>query len=71
MERSQDVILAGHSYAGTVVTGVADRIPDRIHQLVYVDSAPLADGMAATDLYPPDALAAMRQTVDQAGEGWR
>ena len=23
-----------------------------------------------TDLYPPDALAALRQTVDQAGEGW-
>jgi pimeloyl-ACP methyl ester carboxylesterase len=66
-----DVILAGHSYAGTVITGVADRIPDRIQQLVYVDSAPLADGMAMTDLYPPDALAAMRQSVDQAGDGWR
>ena len=25
-----DVILAGHSYAGTVITGVADRIPDRL-----------------------------------------
>ena len=65
-----DVILAGHSYAGIVVTGVADRIADRIQQLVYVDSAPLADGMAMTDLYPPDALAALRQTVDESGEGW-
>jgi len=65
-----DVILAGHSYAGTVVTGVADRIPDRVDQLVYVDSAPLADGMAMTDLYPPDALATLRQTVDESGEGW-
>src|SRR5918994_1872360 len=65
-----DIILAGHSYAGTVVTGVADRIPDRISQLVYVDSAPLADGMAMTDLYPPDALAALRQTVDEFGKGW-
>ena len=25
-----DVILAGHSYAGIVITGVADRIPDRL-----------------------------------------
>ena len=66
-----DVILAGHSYAGTVVTGVADRIPDRIEQIVYVDSAPLGDGMAMTDLYPPDALAALRQAVDESGEGWR
>ena len=65
-----DVVLAGHSYAGIVVTGVADRIPDRLSQLVYVDSAPLADGMAMTDLYPPDALAALRQTVDESGEGW-
>ena len=66
-----DVILAGHSYAGTVITGVADRLPDRIEQLVYVDSAPLADGMAMTDLYTPDALAALRQSVDEAGGGWR
>jgi pimeloyl-ACP methyl ester carboxylesterase len=65
-----DVILAGHSYAGTVVTGVADRIPERIAQLVYVDSAPLADGMAMTDLYPPEGLAALRQTVAQTGDGW-
>jgi pimeloyl-ACP methyl ester carboxylesterase len=65
-----DVILAGHSYAGTVITGVADRIPDRVDQLVYVDSAPLANGMAMTDLYPPEALAALRQTVDESGKGW-
>jgi len=66
-----DVILAAHSYAGTVVTGVADRIPDRVDQLVYVDSAPLTDGMTMTDLYPPDALTAMQQAVDQTGGGWR
>jgi pimeloyl-ACP methyl ester carboxylesterase len=66
-----DVILAGHSYAGVVITGVADRIPDRISQLVYVDSAPLGDGMPMVDLFPPEALAALRQTIDQSGEGWR
>jgi hypothetical protein len=41
-----------------------------LSQLVYVDSAPFANGMAMTDLYPPDALAALRQTVDESGEGW-
>ena len=65
-----EVILAGHSYAGIVIPGVADRIPDRIQQLVYVDSAPLADGMAMVDLYPPEALAALRQTVAESGNGW-
>ncbi len=66
-----DVILAGHSYAGTVITGVADRVPERIAYLVYVDSAPLADGMAMTDLYPPEALSGIQRTVDEAGDGWR
>ncbi len=28
----------GHSYGGMVITGVADRVPDRIRRLVYVDA---------------------------------
>jgi pimeloyl-ACP methyl ester carboxylesterase len=66
-----DVILVGHSYAGIVVTGVADRIPERIATVVYLDSAPLADGQAMTDLYPPEALAAVEQEVTEQGDGWR
>jgi pimeloyl-ACP methyl ester carboxylesterase len=64
-----NVILAGHSYAGTVVTGVANRVPERIAHLVYVDSAPLADGMAMTDLYPPDRLAALQRSTHRAMGG--
>lgn len=66
-----DVILAGHSYAGTVITGVADRVPERIAHLVYVDSAPLADGMAMTDLYPPETLTGVQRAVAEHGDGWR
>ena len=66
-----DVVLAGHSYAGSVVTGVADRIPDRISKVVYVDSAPPANGQAMTDFFPPDALAALQQVVAAYGDGWR
>lgn len=65
------VMLAGHSYAGTVITGVADRIPERISQLVYVDSAPLPDGVAMTDLFGPEGSAGLQQAVDQFGDGWR
>jgi pimeloyl-ACP methyl ester carboxylesterase len=32
------VILLGHSYGGMVITGVADRVPDRIGRLVYLDA---------------------------------
>src|SRR5690348_9394248 len=36
-EDLNDVILAGHSYGGVVITGVADRCPERLRQLVYLD----------------------------------
>ncbi len=34
----RDVVLVGHSYGGMVITGVADRIPERIRRLVYLDA---------------------------------
>ena len=34
-----DVILVGHSYGGMVITGVADRVPDRVGHRVYLDAA--------------------------------
>jgi len=37
-ESLDDVILIGHSYGGMVITGVADRLPDRIKKLVYFDA---------------------------------
>jgi len=43
-EDLHDVILLGHSYGGMVVTGVADRIPDRIRKLVYLDAFVPNDG---------------------------
>jgi len=33
-----DVVLVGHSYGGMVITGVADRMPERIKHLVYLDA---------------------------------
>lgn len=43
-EDLHDVILVGHSYGGMVITGVADRIPERIHHLFYLDAALPNDG---------------------------
>lgn len=38
------VILCGHSYGGMVITGVAERIPERIAALVYIDAYIPSDG---------------------------
>lgn len=37
-EELNDVVLAVHSYAGMIGTGVADRMPERLRHLVYVDA---------------------------------
>jgi pimeloyl-ACP methyl ester carboxylesterase len=46
------VVLVGHSYGELVITGVADRIPERIAALVYVDGFIPEDGQAFSDLVP-------------------
>jgi pimeloyl-ACP methyl ester carboxylesterase len=56
-EDLHDVVLVGHSYAGIVVTGVADRIPGRLSLLAYLDAGPVPDGVAYLDTQSPSASA--------------
>jgi len=70
-EGLRDVVLLGHSYGGLVGTGVADRIPERISKLVYLDTAPLPDGVAVIDTYPAEARRYVEQQMKELGEGWR
>src|ERR671917_1888514 len=65
------VVLLGHSYAGLVVTGVADRVPDRISQLVYLDTGALPDGTVLIETFPPEARRHIEQQVEETGDGWR
>ncbi len=45
-----ELILVGHSYGGMVITGVADRIPDRVDSLVFLDAVVPHDGEACWDV---------------------
>ncbi len=49
-ERLDDVVLVGHSYGGMVVTAIADRVPERIARLVYLDAFVPQNGQALVDL---------------------
>ncbi len=49
-EDLRDFILLGHSYGGMVVTGVADRVPQHVRHLVYLDAFVPADGQSLNDL---------------------
>jgi pimeloyl-ACP methyl ester carboxylesterase len=50
VEDLSEVILCSHSYAGMVATGVADRAPERIAALAYLDAFVPADGQSWWDL---------------------
>ncbi|OPY45506.1 MAG: Alpha/beta hydrolase family protein [Methanoregulaceae archaeon PtaU1.Bin222] len=49
--RLWDLILVGHSYGGMIITGVADRMLERIRSLVYLDAALPAPGQSLFDLF--------------------
>ncbi|MFD1537263.1 alpha/beta fold hydrolase [Nonomuraea guangzhouensis] len=67
MDGLDDVILVGHSGANVPVTAVADRHPERLRRIVYIDTAPLPSGMAVIDFNDPDTQKAWRT---QVGDGY-
>jgi len=64
------VVLVGHSYAGMVVTGVADRAAHRIARLVYLDAVVPGDGQCLYDRAPPQLRTHWEEQARVAGEGW-
>src|SRR5262245_21112339 len=67
-EDLHEVVLAGWSYGGTVITGVAERAAARLACLVYVDACIPQDGESALDLFEGEA--SVRQRVYQQGATW-
>ena len=49
------LVLVGHSYGGMVITGVAERIQERIAAIVYLDAFIPLDGQSMSMLRPPNA----------------
>ncbi len=64
------VILIGHSYGGFVVSGVAEKVPERLRLLVFVDALIPHDGASAGEQFGPDALAALQRAAEVEGHGW-
>src|SRR5690242_7636225 len=68
-EDLHDVRLVGHSYSGIVATAVADRVPERIVEVIYVDAFVPDDGQSMLDLLPPPARAGFEQQVQSLPDG--
>lgn len=64
-EELKNVILCGHSYGGMVITAVADRIPERISMLVYMDAFIPEHGQAIRDLLPAPFVDALIASAEE------
>ena len=69
-EQLHNVVLCGASYGGMAVTGAADRVPERIALLVYLDALVPVNGQSGLDLLPEGFGAVVRAAADEHGHGW-
>ena len=70
-EDLHDVILVGYSYSGMVVTAVAERAPERLAHLAYLDAFVPGDGDSLAALIGPELTAFLEQVARDYGDGWR
>jgi pimeloyl-ACP methyl ester carboxylesterase len=70
-EDLHEAILVGHSYGGAVVSGVAERVPERLAHVVHVDAFVLEDGQSVFDVLGDDIRATFENSARALGDGWR
>lgn len=64
-EQLCNVVLVGHSFAGLVISGVADALPKQLRQLIYLDAFILPNGLSTFDTLPAPTVEKMRQLASQ------
>lgn len=69
-EELTDVVLVGHSAAGSIVAKAAESVHTRLKNLVYVDAVVLPSGKSMFDVFPPQWTEGMRTSARTQGEGW-
>ena len=65
-ENLTDFVLVGHGYAGTVISKVAEAIPERIRRLVFWSAFVLNDGDTTLELLPFDTEPYTRMAAESA-----
>jgi pimeloyl-ACP methyl ester carboxylesterase len=64
-EDLSDIVLVGHSYGGMVISGVADRVLEKVATLVYLDAFVPENGQSLFNLSPSN-----RRLTTVPGEDW-
>ena len=68
-EELTEAILVGHSFGGLAVSGVADRMPERVRHLVYLDSLMLEGGQSPFGVLPAEVVETRRKQAAEQGGG--
>jgi pimeloyl-ACP methyl ester carboxylesterase len=68
-EELSDVILVGHSFGGNSVSVVADRTPERLKQLVYIDTLVLENGESGFGKLDPAVVAQRIELAEKTSGG--
>ena len=63
----RDVVLVGHSYAGLVITGAADRASGRVGHLVYLDAVIVGNSEAWSATHAPERVATWARLAAPSG----
>ena len=71
LERLENVTLVGHSYAGMIITGVAEHASDKLSHLIYVDAFVPDDNQSALHFMPEPIQIMFREQAREDGDGWR
>ena len=66
-EELTELVLVGHSFAGPVISGVADRLSHRLQQLIYLDALIVQSGQSAISIFPPQVQQERSRTIDAEG----
>lgn len=68
-EDLHDVILVGHSFGGVAITAAADRMPERLRHLVYLDALILQNGQSPFSTVPASVAESRRTLAKQSESG--
>ncbi|MEM7238695.1 MAG: alpha/beta hydrolase family protein [Pseudomonadota bacterium] len=68
-EDARDVVLVGHSFAGSSISGAAERLPDRIRSLIYLDAIIVEAGETPLDQFGPEVRARRLKAANESSGG--
>jgi pimeloyl-ACP methyl ester carboxylesterase len=63
-----DIVLVGHSYGGTIISKVAESIPEHIRRLVFYSGLVLNDGERMLDAFPPVQRSVLAQFAAESSD---